>query len=139
MRRCTTTTISGFPICWPFRSSYPHLDHHHQLVIITIDIIFVLIFYLNQQVPIITVTMTRILLSTIFIRSLQAACFYVPHWIWKQLEGGRLQNIVQGLNEVTPLECFFFSKSLHGDKLVFECLYHAMDSKSSDENEKKKK
>ena len=30
----------------------------------------------------------------------QAACFYVPHWIWKQLEGGRLQNIVQGLNQV---------------------------------------
>ena len=38
--------------------------------------------------------------ATIFIQSFQAACFYVPHWIWKQLEGGRLQNIVQGLNEV---------------------------------------
>ena len=24
--------------------------------------------------------------------------FYAPHWIWKQLEGGRLKNIVSGLN-----------------------------------------
>ena len=30
----------------------------------------------------------------------QAACFYVPHWIWKQIEGGLLENIVTGLTEV---------------------------------------
>jgi len=29
----------------------------------------------------------------------QAACFYVPHWIWKQIEGGLLENIVKGLTE----------------------------------------
>jgi hypothetical protein len=37
-----------------------------------------------------------------YMLAFQAACFYVPHWIWKQLEGGRLQNIVQGLNEAVP-------------------------------------
>jgi len=30
--------------------------------------------------------------------SLQAAMFYLPHWIWKQLEGGRLELIIAGLN-----------------------------------------
>ena len=30
--------------------------------------------------------------------SIQAIMFYAPHWIWKQLEGGRLKNIVSGLN-----------------------------------------
>ena len=30
--------------------------------------------------------------------SFQALMFYAPHWIWKQLEGGRLRNIVSGLN-----------------------------------------
>merc|ERR1712142_597195 len=30
--------------------------------------------------------------------SLQAAMFYFPHWIWKQLEGGRLNLIIAGLN-----------------------------------------
>jgi len=30
--------------------------------------------------------------------SFQALMFYAPHWIWKQLEGGRLKNIVSGLN-----------------------------------------
>lgn len=29
--------------------------------------------------------------------SLQAAMFYAPHWIWKQLEGGRLKNVICGL------------------------------------------
>ena len=24
--------------------------------------------------------------------------FYAPHWIWKQLEGGRLEKIISGLN-----------------------------------------
>jgi len=28
----------------------------------------------------------------------QAVMFYAPHWIWKQLEGGRLKNIIAGLN-----------------------------------------
>lgn len=30
--------------------------------------------------------------------SLQAIMFYAPHWIWKQLEGGRLEKIICGLN-----------------------------------------
>jgi len=30
--------------------------------------------------------------------SLQAIMFYAPHWIWKQLEGGRLEKIISGLN-----------------------------------------
>jgi len=30
--------------------------------------------------------------------SLQAAMFYLPHWIWKQLEGGKLDLIIMGLN-----------------------------------------
>jgi len=30
--------------------------------------------------------------------SLQAAMFYLPHWIWKQLEGGRFDLIIAGLN-----------------------------------------
>jgi len=34
-----------------------------------------------------------------FMLFFQAACFYLPHWIWKQLEGGKLNNIVSGLNE----------------------------------------
>jgi len=28
----------------------------------------------------------------------QAAMFYLPHWIWKQLESGRLERIIAGLN-----------------------------------------
>eukprot|EP00092_Neocalanus_flemingeri_P013786 GFUD01014871.1.p1 GENE.GFUD01014871.1~~GFUD01014871.1.p1 ORF type:complete len:406 (+),score=119.28 GFUD01014871.1:84-1301(+) len=28
----------------------------------------------------------------------QAAMFYLPHWIWKQLEGGRFDLIIRGLN-----------------------------------------
>ena len=78
--------------------------------IITIAIILIIIFYLNHPGGLLLLTLdtitiiilTRMVLSIIFIQSLQAACFYVPHWIWKQLEGGRLQNIVQGLNEVPP-------------------------------------
>jgi len=31
--------------------------------------------------------------------SFQAAMFYLPHWIWKQLEGGRLKCIVAGLHK----------------------------------------
>jgi len=30
--------------------------------------------------------------------SIQAIMFYAPHWIWKQLEGGRLEKIISGLN-----------------------------------------
>merc|ERR1711915_791002 len=30
--------------------------------------------------------------------SMQAAMFYLPHWIWKQLEGGRFDLIIAGLN-----------------------------------------
>ena len=31
--------------------------------------------------------------------TLQAIAFYAPHWIWKQLEGGRLTKIVCGLDQ----------------------------------------
>jgi len=34
-----------------------------------------------------------------FMLFFQAACFYLPHWIWKQMDGGMLENIVSGLNE----------------------------------------
>ena len=30
--------------------------------------------------------------------SLQAIFFYAPHWVWKQLEGGRMEKIISGLN-----------------------------------------
>ena len=30
--------------------------------------------------------------------------FYAPHWIWKQLEGGRLKNICSGLNQTVNVE-----------------------------------
>merc|ERR1712135_280272 len=29
----------------------------------------------------------------------QAICFYMPHWIWKQLDNGKMKNIVVGLNK----------------------------------------
>jgi len=41
-----------------------------------------------------------------FMLFFQAACFYLPHWIWKQLEGGKLENIILGLNEaITGKRC----------------------------------
>lgn len=30
--------------------------------------------------------------------ALQAVMFYAPHWIWKAVEGGRMKNIIKGLN-----------------------------------------
>ena len=32
------------------------------------------------------------------LKTTQAIMFYAPHWIWKQLEGGRLEKIISGLN-----------------------------------------
>jgi hypothetical protein len=32
-----------------------------------------------------------------FMLFLQGVCFYLPHWVWKQLEGGMMENLVGGL------------------------------------------
>jgi len=34
-----------------------------------------------------------------FYLSFQAMMFYFPHWLWKQLEGGRYKLLLQGLND----------------------------------------
>jgi len=42
-----------------------------------------------------------------FMLFFQAACFYLPHWIWKQLDGGMLENIVNGLqDELKEKKCY---------------------------------
>jgi hypothetical protein len=53
-----------------------------------------------QWVPFMLVLQVSDLSSSCNIMNPQAICFYVPHWIWKQLEGGMMEKIVKGLNSV---------------------------------------
>ncbi|XP_025202816.1 innexin inx2-like [Melanaphis sacchari] len=35
-----------------------------------------------------------------FVLSFQAVCFYIPRYVWKILEGGRIRALVNGLNDI---------------------------------------
>ena len=57
-----------------------------------------------------------------FVLFLQGIMFYVPHLIFKSWEGGKVQGIVAGLNQVGTSQCFIlcYTNEL-GLKLRDEC------------------
>lgn len=61
--------------------------------------------------------------------SFQAAMFYLPHWIWKQLEGGRLGKLIAGLNK--------FSEDDDKKKQEVDNLANYMKEKLKDQYEHK--
>ncbi|XP_013787523.1 innexin inx2-like [Limulus polyphemus] len=62
-----------------------------------------------------------------FVLFLQAAMFYVPRYFWKAMEGGRLKNIILGLNScVLPKDSKDENRSLLVEYLMANLNHHNM-------------